>query len=511
MTTYIMGEQYNGVLSAAYKIPNIVATVYLMFGQAWNMSAVLEDGSEHRDKFYENVFRLNQCMMYIMVAGCLMLCKPITLIWLGEDMLVTAQYAPILIFSTVFSCFTTFMGSIYLASNRTGRSLFTSVVAGVVNVSLNIFLIPRIGLFGPPITTVISFLVVFIIRSFDSRQIVPFKIGVGRLICNNILLAIMTVVCVMMNRIKSLEKPAVIILPGMFLLITAMNIAPLWNALTKLAPVKIRRVILRLGPVKVGLLCVAAAAFAVVCFLEHFVLAVSCLIAFAGLMAIGITTEWRLVRLGSMLGLFFTVWAAWGMRSAFLALLVLSAFEYLREPDDAVTIFGAVCLAGTIGAIYGIVAGIFTADMILLVTFITGLESLTIWLYNILAPESEKRLYAKETASAKDEPKDEPEDDPKDEPKYETKYEKEIIKMAELTFEITKNIGVLSTSARGWTKELNLVSWNEREPKYDIREWNPDHSRMGKGVTLTDEEVETLRKLLNGEEIEDGINEDEIL
>ena len=83
--------------------------------------------------------------------------------------------------------------------------------------------------------------------------------------------------------------------------------------------------------------------------------------------------------------------------------------------------------------------------------------------------------------------------------------------MAELKFEITKNIGVLSESARGWTKELNMVSWNERKPKYDLREWNPDHTRMGKGITLTEEEVETLKKLLNGEEIEDDIDEDDFV
>lgn len=83
--------------------------------------------------------------------------------------------------------------------------------------------------------------------------------------------------------------------------------------------------------------------------------------------------------------------------------------------------------------------------------------------------------------------------------------------MAELKFEITERIGVLSENAKGWTKELNKVSWNEREPKYDLREWNPDHSRMGKGITLTDEEVETLKAILNGEEIEDDINEAVIL
>ncbi len=83
--------------------------------------------------------------------------------------------------------------------------------------------------------------------------------------------------------------------------------------------------------------------------------------------------------------------------------------------------------------------------------------------------------------------------------------------MAELKFEITERIGVLSENAKGWTKELNKVSWNEREPKYDLREWNPDHSRMGKGITLTNEEVETLKAILNGEEIEDDIDEADIL
>ena len=83
--------------------------------------------------------------------------------------------------------------------------------------------------------------------------------------------------------------------------------------------------------------------------------------------------------------------------------------------------------------------------------------------------------------------------------------------MAELKFEIKETLGILSENAKGWTKELNLISWNDRGPKYDIREWNPDHTRMGKGVTLSTEEFENLRKLINGEEIEDDIDEDMIL
>lgn len=64
--------------------------------------------------------------------------------------------------------------------------------------------------------------------------------------------------------------------------------------------------------------------------------------------------------------------------------------------------------------------------------------------------------------------------------------------MAEIKYEIVQELCVLSENARGWTKELNLVSWNDREPKFDIREWAPDHARMGKGVTLSDEEMKAL-------------------
>ena len=69
--------------------------------------------------------------------------------------------------------------------------------------------------------------------------------------------------------------------------------------------------------------------------------------------------------------------------------------------------------------------------------------------------------------------------------------------MAEFRYDIVKNIGVLSESAKGWTKELNYISWNGANPKYDIRDWSPDHSKMGKGITLTDADVQKLKELLN--------------
>jgi hypothetical protein len=69
--------------------------------------------------------------------------------------------------------------------------------------------------------------------------------------------------------------------------------------------------------------------------------------------------------------------------------------------------------------------------------------------------------------------------------------------MADITFDIVKTHGVLSEEKGGWRKELNSVSWNGRNPKFDIRDWAPDHEKMGKGVTLTREEAEKLRDLLS--------------
>ena len=73
--------------------------------------------------------------------------------------------------------------------------------------------------------------------------------------------------------------------------------------------------------------------------------------------------------------------------------------------------------------------------------------------------------------------------------------------MSEIKFEIINKMGVLSTSTSGWSKELNLISWNDREPKYDLRDWSADHSKMGKGVTLTKEELLALKELLNSMEL----------
>ena len=73
--------------------------------------------------------------------------------------------------------------------------------------------------------------------------------------------------------------------------------------------------------------------------------------------------------------------------------------------------------------------------------------------------------------------------------------------MAEFTYEIVEQIGILSQSANGWSRELNYLSWNKRDPKYDIRDWAPGNEKMGKGISLSLEEAKALKEILNSLDI----------
>lgn len=69
--------------------------------------------------------------------------------------------------------------------------------------------------------------------------------------------------------------------------------------------------------------------------------------------------------------------------------------------------------------------------------------------------------------------------------------------MSDIKYEIVKEIGVLAENSKGWRKELNLISWNGSAAKYDIRDWAPEHEKMGKGITLSEAELEKLQELLS--------------
>ena len=331
MTTHYLGQGPNGILSASYKIPNLVATVYFMFGQAWNMSAIMEDDSDDRNEFYSNVFELNQCLLYIIAAGCLMIVKPLTGLWLGPDFQSSAQYSPILIYSSVFSCFVTFLGSIYLTSKKTMRSLVTSMVSGALNITLNVILIPRIGLYGPAVSTLVSYSVVFVIRAIDSRKIVPFDLKISKLITNNLVLAAMVLIHI--DRYNEGHAFSAVLLPGLFFVILMMNYNPIWKMLRKMLPARIVRTAEQLGIIK---LCAIAAVIGLTVWISTLTDGWLFYFTFAFTLAVSLMLNNRKVVYASAAGLFVTAMfeataGAAGFLTSFVMLMIILRYRRRRD------------------------------------------------------------------------------------------------------------------------------------------------------------------------------------
>lgn len=191
--TYFHGEAMNGINTVAYKIPTIITTVFTMFSQAWNMSAIQENGSEGREEFYTSVFKLNSSFMYLLAAGILLINRPLTYIWVNPNYHEAMLYSPILTLATVFTCFNVFLGSVYIAEKKTKRSFITSLAAGIINIILNFLLIPKFGIYGAAGATFAAYFAVFFFRLFDTSRIIRFRYNLAAILLNTAVLVVMAI------------------------------------------------------------------------------------------------------------------------------------------------------------------------------------------------------------------------------------------------------------------------------------------------------------------------------
>lgn len=175
------GDSAAGIYTAASKIPNLVSMVSTVFFQAWNMSAITEYGSKGMGRFYEKVYSAYQSIMFIAAACLILLVKPLSAVVLNynnhPEYALAAQYTPVLILSVLMSCFNLFLSSIYTAAQHTKNSFWTSFVSTVLNLVLNIVLIPKFGVHGAVATTFISYVACYLIRIVDARRYIYFRVN----------------------------------------------------------------------------------------------------------------------------------------------------------------------------------------------------------------------------------------------------------------------------------------------------------------------------------------------
>ena len=204
--TAVLGEAAAGIYGYASKVPNLILMVSTIFYQAWNMSAITENNSEDKSDFYKTVYNAYQAMLYIATAYLIAFVKPITAIFVdsgnyseyGDVYL----YTPILAISVLLISLNQFLSSIYTATCHTKNSAWTSLSACVANIVLNVILIPKMGIQGAAIATLISYLVCYILRIIDTRRIIYFKVNHIDFILNMFVLLVMSYAIIAQPKLK---------------------------------------------------------------------------------------------------------------------------------------------------------------------------------------------------------------------------------------------------------------------------------------------------------------------
>ena len=190
----------NGIYSAAHKIPTLLLLVTTLFYQAWQMSAIENKDDSDLSGYYKQVYGAYSSLLFIAAAGLIMIAKPFTYILVDNDpeknFVFGYHYTPILIIAMIFQCLCQFLSSLYNVRKKSVNSMVTSIVAAVVNIVLDILLIPRLGAYGAGLATMTAYFACFMVRVFDTRSYVKFDISWFKMIVNMIVVGYMAIVAI---------------------------------------------------------------------------------------------------------------------------------------------------------------------------------------------------------------------------------------------------------------------------------------------------------------------------
>lgn len=188
--SYMLGLSANGLYAVANKIPSILTIINSIFFQAWQMSAIEEADSNNKSVFFSNVFKVFSITMLVSTSFILAHLKFIVDLLVSDAYFEAWKYVPFLLLGVVFSSFSGFLGTNYIAARKTSGVFKTSIVGALINVASNILLIPLIGINGASIGTMLGFLVIWLLRIIDTRKFVKIKLNIRNLLLALVILSL---------------------------------------------------------------------------------------------------------------------------------------------------------------------------------------------------------------------------------------------------------------------------------------------------------------------------------
>lgn len=176
LITLICGVGVNGIYSIAYKIPTILSIFISIFMSAWRLSAVDNFGSQESQNFYNEVYRKLESFIIMITAGVILINKILAKILYINEFYSAWKYVPILILAFAFHGLSEFFGSIYTSAKKTTMLFYSSLSGAIINIILNLILIPIYSGIGAAIATLISHLLILVIRVLHSKKFISIKI-----------------------------------------------------------------------------------------------------------------------------------------------------------------------------------------------------------------------------------------------------------------------------------------------------------------------------------------------
>lgn len=177
---FMCGASVNGLVSVAYKIPTILSVFHRIFSQAWNLSAIKEYDRNDSDGFFTKIYSAYNAGLVILCSALILVNIPIARLLFAKDFFVAWQYSSILLLSTLFSCLSGIIGSVFTAVKNSKIFAYSTVTSAVVNCVLNVTLIHFFGAIGAVVATAFSFVCVWVIRLICVRKYMKLRINVVR-------------------------------------------------------------------------------------------------------------------------------------------------------------------------------------------------------------------------------------------------------------------------------------------------------------------------------------------
>lgn len=192
-----IGIAANGIFAVASRIPALINIVSQVFSQAWQLSAFEEYGKDSDEKFYSNVFDFYFSILLIATSAIVLVVKPAFSVLFAESYFNAWQPVPFLVLGTAFSAASGFIGVAYTASKKTSGVFRTSIYGGIISLVLNFIFIPTLGIVGAGISSMFSFFAMFVIRYFDTKEILTMQVKWPKVIITVTLIVAQTIILFM--------------------------------------------------------------------------------------------------------------------------------------------------------------------------------------------------------------------------------------------------------------------------------------------------------------------------